>query len=99
MSLAIDVDRVREVLLADGWHQVVNNSFEMDAYEYERSEERKPGGGDAGMRLGGGVEDLVPATGATWVERNAQGHARSVFCPITAILAVAYEWIDSTKKK
>lgn len=34
MSLAIDVDRVSGVLLADGWHEVGGRSFGMDAYEY-----------------------------------------------------------------
>ena len=32
MSLAIDVDRVKQVLLADGqWHRVADDSFEIDA--------------------------------------------------------------------
>lgn len=44
MSLAIDVDTVYEVLLADGWHKVDwqrsndgtwASSFAFDAYEYE----------------------------------------------------------------
>lgn len=39
MSLAINVDNVDAVLLADGWHDVADNedgvsSFSMDAYEY-----------------------------------------------------------------
>ena len=34
MSLAIDIDRVDAVLLADGWHEVVDFSFALDAYEY-----------------------------------------------------------------
>ncbi len=34
MSLAIDVDNVSAVLLADGWHTVADQSFEIDAYEF-----------------------------------------------------------------
>ena len=34
MSLAIDVDKVEKVLLADGWHVVSNQSLTMDAYEF-----------------------------------------------------------------
>ena len=36
MSLAIDVDRVARVLLDDGWHDVADDSFAIDAYEYVR---------------------------------------------------------------
>jgi hypothetical protein len=34
VSLAIDVDHVTEVLLADGWHIVAEQSFTLDSYEY-----------------------------------------------------------------
>ena len=34
MSLALDVSRVEQVLLMDGWHRVANASFELDAYEF-----------------------------------------------------------------
>ncbi len=34
MSLAIDVTQVRAVMLADGWHRIVDNSFSVGAYEY-----------------------------------------------------------------
>jgi hypothetical protein len=39
MSLAINVDRVEAVLLADGWHEVSLNdesvsSFTLDAYDF-----------------------------------------------------------------
>src|SRR5262249_59360696 len=90
MSLAIDVDKVHEVLLPDGkWHEVADQSFEIDAYEYLRASEVKPGEGNTGVRLGG-QEKLVPAAGATWLERDSLGNRRSVFCPLTAIHAVTY---------
>jgi hypothetical protein len=38
MSLSIDIDRVSDVLLADGWHRVIfqngESTFLIDAYEY-----------------------------------------------------------------
>ena len=34
MSLALDVSRVEQVLLMDGWHRVATASFELDAYEF-----------------------------------------------------------------
>ncbi|MGB8907726.1 MAG: hypothetical protein WCC84_03140 [Candidatus Cybelea sp.] len=34
MSLATDANKVEEVLLADGCHRVVSDTFELDSYEY-----------------------------------------------------------------
>jgi hypothetical protein len=38
MSLAIDIDKVSDVLLADGWHHVEfakgKSSFVIDAYDF-----------------------------------------------------------------
>jgi hypothetical protein len=86
MSLAIDVDRVCQVLLKDGWHMVEDDSFEIDAYEYIREAD----GSDDNpypLRLGGGEEELLPSRGARWSEQN--GPERFVVsCPLTAILAV-----------
>ena len=91
MSLAIDIDSVKEVLLPDGtWHRVADDSFEIGAYEYVRAKEVQPDGGDAGVRLGGEQEELLPARGARWTETNSYGKKRRVFCPITAIQAVSY---------
>lgn len=74
MSLYIDVDKVTEVLLADGWHAVEDGSFDLDSYEYHHGDHMLHGGGNYG----------VCATGFTF--RNADGH--SMFGPLTAILAV-----------
>jgi hypothetical protein len=38
MSLAIDVDNITHVLLADGWHEVHDASFGTDSYEFVRRE-------------------------------------------------------------
>jgi hypothetical protein len=97
MSLAIDVDHVREVLLSDGeWHRVADGSFELDSYEYVRAAD----GPKAAPRLGGGQEKLVPATGARWTEReDTSGNQREMFCPLTAIQAVAYGWVFRSSGK
>ena len=73
------------VLLPDGkWHEIVVGSLDIDAYEYE--------GGDSEMLYRGGQDkELVPKGGARWLERDSYNE-REVFCPITAIQAVAYEW-------
>ena len=39
MSQAIDVAKVRAILLADGWHKIANNSFDIGPYEFARGSE------------------------------------------------------------
>ena len=75
MSLAIDINRVTAVLLADGWHRVKDNSFAVDDYEFMR-------GNDA--VVSSGQVQGVPPTGASWTEQTGS----VVYCPLTAILAV-----------
>lgn len=91
MSLAIDVDKVKAVLLADGWHEVQNDSFALDSYEYLWSgrhgwtvadayeHDREP------MIMHGGGASDVCATGFTF-----QNGADRLGGPLTAILAVRY---------
>ena len=55
MSLSLEVKQVSGVLLADGWHTVAEQSFDLDAYEYWH-------GGHMRQKEG------VPATGAKWRE-------------------------------
>lgn len=74
MSLAIDVDNVTAVLLADGWHTVVDDSFNLDAYEYTWQGEALHGGGQSG----------VCATGYAFTDSDGD----SLAGPLTAILAV-----------
>lgn len=38
MSLYIDVDKVAEALLADGWHAVTDGSFDLDSYEFHHGD-------------------------------------------------------------
>ena len=84
MSLAINVDRVEAVLLADGWHEVSLNeqnvsSFTLDAYDFIRRVEGK----DPIVLLSGVSMAGVPSTGVSWLEKGVR-----VSCPLTAVLAV-----------
>ena len=49
MSLAIEVDDVVAVLLADGWHTVYEDSFYLDSYEFLWGEQVLQGGGQSGI--------------------------------------------------
>lgn len=84
MSLAIETDLVTRVLLADGWHDVEDKSFEIDSYEFMWLK----GMGETPM-LRGGQDGLVPAAGYCFKRPN--GH---IVCgPLTAILAVEIAWV------
>ncbi|MCZ6580155.1 MAG: hypothetical protein O6840_00810 [Nitrospirae bacterium] len=78
MSLAIQVDKVQEVLLSDSkWYVVKDKTFDLDAYEFLRGKD---------VLLAGGSVEGVPTTGATWKGENG-----TLFCcPLTAIQAVKY---------
>ena len=84
MSLAIQVDNVTDVLLADGWHKVGCSkdgvsSFDTDAYEFLEGER---------LLVGGGTVAGIPSTGATWCEKTSTGKFIVVVCPLTSILAL-----------
>jgi len=99
MSLAIDIDAVTAVLLADGWHEVMDDSFCLDAYEFIESP--KPGDpnldrerraraaweSDVLTVLGGGQERLVSATGFSFQTEFADTIGW-LSGPLTSILAV-----------
>lgn len=78
MSLAIDVDRVASVLIADSWYAVADSSFTLDSYEYLW---------DGAAVLGGGQDPLLPAIGFEFTESSGYVMAG----PLTAILAVRYK--------
>jgi hypothetical protein len=75
MSRVIDMDKISEVLLADGWHTVtqINNksTFCLEPHEYIR--DRAP------------AAEGLQFTGATWLEEKDDAQ---FYCPLTAILAV-----------
>jgi hypothetical protein len=85
MALAIDVDRVSEVLLADGWHRCDTDetdvsTFSMDAYEYLW----RPDPDDQwNITVMGHGNDYMGHTGFTFTEDDVR-----VFGPLSAIQAV-----------
>jgi hypothetical protein len=92
MSLAIDVDNITHVLLADGWHEVRDASFGTDTYEFVGGERT----GDSPM-LEGGQEKHIPAAGhrgsTTREHIAAEGFSFTeddhILCgPLTSVLAV-----------
>jgi hypothetical protein len=78
MSLPIEVENVIGVLLKDGWHDVVDQSFEIDTYKYLR---------DGVPEIESGQADEMPSIGATWKERGGSW----VACAFPAIVAVKYK--------
>jgi hypothetical protein len=92
VSLAIEVDDITHVLLADGWHIVHDASFGIDSYEFMWGE----GMGDSPM-LGGGQEKHIAAAGhrgSTSREHIAAAgfsftEGDQVLCgPLTSVLAI-----------
>lgn len=77
MSLAINIETVTDVLLADGWHKVARGSFDLDAYEFMED----------GVLVHGGGQSGVCAKGVTWREA---GRSTVISCPRTAVLAVRH---------
>ena len=75
MSLAIDTSKVVEVLLVDGWHTVLNQSFTLDAFEFVRSD-----GNIVYAGLGGQGFQFEE-----FVETNT---ARIISGPATSVLAI-----------
>lgn len=78
MSLCIDTDRVQAVLLNDGWHEVLDKSFDLDAYEFVW-------GSQNGMTVHGGGNSGVCSTGFAFKVKDGV-----LAGPLTAILAVRY---------
>jgi hypothetical protein len=76
VSLGIQVDNVTAVLLADGWHQVGNHSFDIDAYEFMHGTLTVHGGGWGG----------VTTSGYAFAEPDGT----ILSGPLTAILAVRH---------
>jgi len=94
MSLGIDIELVSHVLLADGWHSVVDQSFTLDSYEYFSYDHNEPDDPDAHHVLHSGGSSGVCATGFCFLARPQQGTddkpGELIGGPLTAILAVRY---------
>lgn len=79
MSLAIDIDEVSEVLLADGWHTVLDDSFYVDAYEMI---------GDQGDTFRDVRIDYSGGNGFAFKEPQKGGGTTYTYGPISSIIAV-----------
>jgi hypothetical protein len=76
MSFVVDISSVKAVLLADRWHLVEDQSFEISEYAFGEPGGRwVPGGG-------GGVG--APPIGARWTESDGM----TIVCPVTSIVAL-----------
>jgi hypothetical protein len=89
MSLHIDIDQVHRVLLSDGWHEVLNDSFILDSYEYIWLPEDITTLLDAEVVHGGGRSGIC-ATGFRFIEGFQISTPRFLAGPLTAIQAVEY---------
>jgi hypothetical protein len=91
MSLAIDVDKVEAVLLADGWHEVIfyegKSSFTLDAYEFVRNTEKET---NPRIDVSGWKVEGVPSTVACWdgLVPGRRDQICRVYAPLTSILAI-----------
>jgi hypothetical protein len=84
MSLAINLGAVRRVLLADGWHEIVPGSLNLDAYEMHHGDESVEDWPGAWPLRGGSVAE-VSSTGFGF---DRAGSTVRVYGPITSLLAV-----------
>ncbi|HVC04931.1 MAG TPA: hypothetical protein VND88_09670 [Candidatus Acidoferrales bacterium] len=99
MSLGLDVDLVTHVLLADGWHTVLERSFTLDSYEFfwsgtpgktvadaQRDDDARGRGYRDPMVLHSGGNSGVCATGFSFKEEGSGW----ISGPLTAILGVRH---------
>jgi hypothetical protein len=95
MSLAIDVNTVTHVLLADGWHTVAERSFLLRSYEYYWSGEEGVTVAELDEREGhrkhdpivlpGGGQSGVTSTGFSFRDQES---GSLVLGPLTSVVAV-----------
>ena len=107
MGLEIDVEKISEVLLADGWHKVTavgdgRSSFGLDVYDFQDPKadpnasvqeptDRQVNDGQAKDEK----ERENGARGARWTESDGS----RVFCPVSSILAVKYAGQNKSESK
>ena len=82
MSLAIEVDYVRAVLLADGWHEVEEQSFYLDRFEFVWGVDAE---GKANVMHAAG-SDGISVMGFSLVDEDGTRIAG----PLSSIIAVRY---------
>lgn len=88
MSLAIECDDVDTVMLADGWYQVLKNSFGIDSYEFMWGETCLHGGGDSGISSSG--------FHFYGFKIGHEGTKISMYGPLTSVVAIGTK---ASKKK
>jgi len=80
MSLAIDINKISDVLLVDGWHDIKEGSFSIDSYEYLFFYK-----GDDATIVHEGGQSGVCESGFVFTDR---GTDNCVAGPLTSILAI-----------
>ncbi len=100
MSIAIDIDQVSDVLLADGWHHVEfakgKSTFVIDAYEFLEHREK---GRDPLVHVGGGLVAGVTSTGRlrgswwtnAWLRDRIEWPSTSN-APVPSVTAIWESW-------
>lgn|SRR3990167_4886169 len=94
MSLAIEEGKIKRVLLADGWHSVIENTFILDAYEYVDGSTTDNKSLPVTTHYGGQVG--ICATGFRFTSKRLRDVTESpddcepvvILGPLTSILAV-----------
>lgn len=79
----IDVDRVSEVLLADGWHAVQKKSFGVGAWFFGENVDHEYDE----FPYDDVYKQSVDKNCASWLE-TVDGREVQVTCPLSAVLAV-----------
>ena len=88
MSLAINIDKVIRVLLSDGWHDVLEESFTLDAYEYLWYPSDHETAMNAEIVHGGGKSGVCSTGFKFQGIGNADDGPLWMYGPLTAIQAV-----------
>lgn len=76
MSLAINISEVTEVLLADGWHDVADTSFDVDDYDFSEDKVILP------------IRERGPVPYAGFQFKTNSGEL--IAGPLTSVLAVKH---------
>lgn len=88
MSLAIDPATITRVLLADGWYDVTQGTFDLDSYEYVTAEWTSDQGSTHGGHVlhGGGRSGVCPTA---FTFHTARAGGMQISGPLTSVLAIA----------
>ncbi len=84
MSPGIDINAIARILLQDGvWYHILRGTVTVEAFEFVEG---------TGLASGGEAGSGVTSTGLRF---KAQGMNGWIACPLTSIMAVHYESIDT----